>query len=126
MTNKKLFTASIIAGIAALFAIPTGISYGGVVCDNFISGTVGNDNLTGTPDADCVDAFAGNDRIQTGDGADIVDAGAGADRVTTGNADDLIYLGHDGVVDRVMCGEGNDTVVGADANDILRGCENVS
>ena len=127
MKSKKLLTASMIAGIAALFAIPTGIAFSSG-CS--IVGTPNNDRITGTSGVDGICGLAGDDRIQTGDSNDYVDPGTGADRVATGNGDDFIFLnpGDDNAKDMLLCGEGYDTVyyIGdVDPDDVLKGCENI-
>jgi len=129
MTNKKLLTASLIAGMAALFAIPTGIVYAGG-CG--IDGTNEADKISGTDDADDICGYDGNDKIQAGDGDDTVAPGDGADRTNTGDGDDVIGMEDDNAVDIVNCGDGNDTIVYlftsgfGDPLDLVReNCENV-
>jgi len=125
MTNKKLLTASLIAGMAALFAIPTGIAYAGG-CG--IDGTNDPDKISGTDDADWICGYDGDDKIQAGDGGDDIYPGDDSDRVNAGDGDDYIFMTDDGAVDRVNCGDGFDTVEyfeDVDINDTLRDCEDL-
>jgi Ca2+-binding RTX toxin-like protein len=75
-----------------------------------ITGTAGNDTLTGGggPDTisggagdDRLDGLAGNDVIRAGGGSDLVDGGLGNDTITTSGGVDRIRFGF---------GQGNDTV----------------
>lgn len=79
-----------------------------------VIGGAGGDSITGS---------AATNDIDAGPGADVIDAGAGADTVEAGAGDDTIAA-RDGAPDRIICGEGSDSVVG-DAIDLLDGCEAV-
>lgn len=76
--------------------------------------------------------LGGTDRIVAGPGEDFIDGGTGDDELTGGTGFDYIVAGagndqvfvRDGQTDRVLCGDGADTVT-ADATDVLTGCETV-
>ena len=79
-----------------------------------------------------VTGLGGVDKIVAGPGDDFLDGGSGADELTGGGGfdfikgaagDDKVFV-QDGVVDRVNCGDGTDSVT-ADASDLLTGCETV-
>ena len=82
--------------------------------DTRVVGAQNADKFVGGPGEDFVDGRAGNDEL-TG--------GAGFDHLAGGAGDDLVNS-RDGAVDRVICGDGNDTVV-ADAGDVVTACETV-
>ena len=79
--------------------------------DPFVTGTTGNDTLTGFDNLnDSIQGYAGNDSIsglalndtlEGGEGNDTIDGGEGADTVYGGLGNDLIYAG-----------TGNDTLYG--------------
>jgi hypothetical protein len=77
-------------------------------------GKGGADTFLGGPGEDFLDGGSGVDQITGGPGFDYIVAGPGDDTVTT----------RDGEPDRVLCGDGTDTVV-ADASDLLVACETV-
>ena len=111
-----------------------------------IKGTLGNDLINGTPEADVILALAGNDivnglfrdeAISGNQGYDIIDGGSGRDTIfggkgndtlrggtdadnLYGDADDDILLGDSGS-DIVAGGTGNDQLFGNLDNDILYG-----
>src|SRR3954462_11165144 len=92
-------------------------------------GGFGHDTLDGGPGNDAIDGGAAPDTITAGDGDDLVHGGSstdhidggpgndvihtdsGADVVTAGPGDDIVYVNNGTAVDRVDCGEGNDTIV---------------
>lgn len=81
-----------------------------------LTGTIGNDDIDGTNNADVVLALAGNDTITGRSGADTIDGGTG---------DDIIYgatasLWRDGETDILSGGAGNDTIY-AEYGDIIDG-----
>ena len=77
----------------------------------------------GGPGADTIVTAGGSQTLAGDTGNDYLDAGAGADSYLGGAGNDLIAAA-DGVVDRVDCGDGLDSV-SADPGDILTGCEAV-
>jgi Ca2+-binding RTX toxin-like protein len=75
----------------------------------------GSDHVTGT---------AGVNTISTGGGDDVVDPRGGADHLDLGEGADQALL-RDGVIDKVECGDGGDTVK-VDANDTTdNSCETI-
>jgi Ca2+-binding RTX toxin-like protein len=119
-------------------------------CAHEVRGTAGPDALDGTSEGDLIFALGGDDRARGHDGDDCLiggsggdrllgedgydrlTGGAGADRLDGGKArnaydagagDDRIEA-RNGRVETVRCGPGDDTVR-ADADDRLRGCEQV-
>lgn len=79
-----------------------------------LKGLGGVDKIVAGPGEDFLDGGADNDEITGGLGFDYIKAGTGDDKV----------FAQDGAVDRVICGDGNDTVA-ADPGDVLTGCETV-
>ncbi len=77
------------------------------------------DDITGSNQAEFVDAGAGNDTVQTGAGDDEVQAGAGNDMVTLSNGNDIGYGG--GGNDDLRGGNGNDSLYGQNGDDTLDG-----
>ena len=75
---------------------------------NFIKGTKGNDDLSGT---------SGNDVIISGRGNDTVDGGAGHDCIHTGKGDDIVNGGSGN--DYIKAGKGDDTVTGGAGDDCV-------
>lgn len=84
----------------------------------------GNDEVTGSRNADRILSGAGNDLVKGGDGADTIDGGVGNDRLYGGNHNDYISggLGADRVwgdagVDRFHfeSGDGQDVIMDFDA-----------
>ena len=78
-----------------------------------VTGTSGNDVITGSALGNRLRGLSGDDTIDGGAGADIIDAGDGADVVTS----------LDGLAELVDCGGGVDSLV-ADDIDVTDGCEN--
>ena len=66
------------------------------------TGTVGNDSIIGSDDADVIDGFEGNDTLDGRGGADLIHGGAGNDRLVGGG---------DLSIDTLAGGAGNDTYV---------------
>lgn len=75
-----------------------------------ITGTLGDDSITGTPQADVIVTYTGNDTVFGGGGADLICTGAGADTV----------FGQGGG-DTVIGGSGPDRLVGGTSGDLLKG-----
>ena len=86
---------------------------------NSITGTVGNDTLSGTDLNDRIVGQAGNDIISGGEGNDILEGGVGNDTLY-GNAGNDLLSGGIGM-DVLRGGAGNDTLKGGDDNDQLYG-----
>lgn len=100
-------------------------------------GTVDDETLVGTAQADVLDGGAGDDRIRGRGGDDLLIGGAGADTIhgnqgddtlSGGSGDDVIHGGQG--ADRLLGGTGNDvlngnhgtdSVVGGEGTDTLRG-----
>jgi Ca2+-binding RTX toxin-like protein len=88
-----------------------------------LAGNSGNDLLVGGSGKDRLFGNDGNDRLSGGRGNDRLTAGRGRNRLLGGSDDDRLN-GVNGVVDRINCGRGLDTVR-ADRVDRVRGCERV-
>ncbi|WP_121628985.1 Ig-like domain-containing protein [Tropicibacter alexandrii] len=84
---------------------------------DFIEGTSGNDNLTGTIQGDLIQGLAGNDTITGLPGADVLDGGTGDDYLY-GDAGNDVLIGGEGR-DRLYGEEGDDNLYGGDGNDYL-------
>lgn len=78
-----------------------------------ITGTEGDDRLSGTNLADMIRGLGGKDLIWGLDGDDNIDGGAGDDDLKGGEGNDTI-----------LGGIGNDVLSGGNGNDILRGGDN--
>jgi len=120
MISKKLLIGSMIAGIAAMLAVPFGVAESVAPC-MVINGDHGDNNLIGTSGCDKINGDDGNDDIFPGDGAD---------RVNAGDGDDFISNLPDGDRDIINC-EGGDDSVYVDGNsntdgDLYRNCENIA
>lgn len=72
-----------------------------------LTGSYGNDILTGDGQANVLDGSRGQDTIDAGDGADTVIGGDDADEITAGAGDDRVFAA-DGSVDELVCGDGTD------------------
>jgi RTX calcium-binding nonapeptide repeat (4 copies)/Putative glucoamylase/Protein of unknown function (DUF3131) len=84
-----------------------------------ITGTDGDDRLSGTPRDDVICGLRGNDVVQAGDGDDTVFGDAGDDRLAGGDDDDTLY-GDDGA-DRLRGDRGDDVLSGGPGADSLDG-----
>ena len=60
---------------------------------NLITGTSGNDTLTGTSGQDDIEGLGGNDTLTGNGGDDILDGGAGNDTLYGNDGDDVFYIG---------------------------------
>ncbi len=87
-----------------------------------IEGTVGNDDLTGTNDAEALFGFDGDDTITARRGDDTVDAGAGNDSVMGLGGNDSLTGGLG--ADTIRGGRENDWIEGGDGSDALYGQRN--
>src|SRR4051794_28514081 len=85
----------------------------------FISGTNGNDALSGTPQTDLVNLLAGNDLFFAGSGNDVVLGGSGNDAIR-GDAGNDELLGEGGS-DFLVGGSGNDKLNGGSGIDTIDG-----
>lgn len=81
----------------------------------YINAGAGNDNITGSNNADFLVGGTGNDRVTTGEGNDTVLAGDGNDTITGGIGNQSL-VGGDGN-DQIITGGGKDTVSGGAGND---------
>ncbi|MCR8546471.1 Hint domain-containing protein [Salipiger sp. P9] len=99
----------------------------GTAGDDTITGDAGNDTIIAGDGADSIDGGTGDDSIETGDGANTVDGGDGADYIFAGADNDSLSGGEgadsihgNGGDDTVDGGGGNDTIYGDDGNDVMR------
>lgn len=86
---------------------------------SFLTGTSGNDTITGTPFADVISCGAGNDTVRGMGGNDVIKCGAGSDRISGGAGRDIVSAGSGN--DKASGGAGNDTLRGGAGKDTLRG-----
>jgi hypothetical protein len=84
-----------------------------------ITGTAGDDRLSGTRRDDVICGLGGNDVVRAGDGDDAVFGDAGDDRVEGGDGDDTLY-GDDGA-DGLRGDRGDDVLSGGPGPDSLDG-----
>ena len=84
-----------------------------------IQGSVNNDELTGSADADIIYALAGDDRVDSGLANDIIYGDIGNDTLLGNGGDDYLF-GNEGD-DYLDGGDGNDIVIGGAGNDTLSG-----
>ena len=104
------------------------VSLDDVSNDVTTSGGKGNvhsdvENLTGGSEADTFTGSAAANVLDGGAGNDDLVGGGGADTLKGGPGDDVIEA-HDGAVDTIDCGPGNDRAV-IDPNDVVSNCETV-
>ncbi|MGB5901168.1 MAG: calcium-binding protein [Geitlerinemataceae cyanobacterium] len=78
-------------------------------------GTIWNDNLNGTSNADKIYASLGNDRVSGMRGDDIIEGGGGNDRLEGGDGNDKIHGGDDN--DLITDGLGDDVMYGGEGAD---------
>lgn len=134
LTARHRLGGLVILGL--VLALVQGLGAGGAVakgpCPERHTGGATRDGLDGGRGADCLDGGAGRDvlaggaggdRLIGGGGDDQLLPGGGRDRIAAGPGDDLIFA-RDGRAEPVDCGPGDD-LVSADADDVLRGCEEV-
>jgi Ca2+-binding RTX toxin-like protein len=91
----------------------------GTILADVITGSTGNDNLSGLDGADIISGGDGNDTISGGTGPDIISGGTGNDAISGIGGFDLIYGGSGN--DSLTGNNGNDTIVGGFGNDSLAG-----
>lgn len=94
---------------------------GGLAADR-LSGGRGADSLDGRGGDDRLYGGTGNDYIQGGSGNDVISDRRGSDHFVGGEGDDVIDS-RDGVMDRVDCGEGQDTVAADPEDELGASCE---
>jgi subtilisin family serine protease len=97
----------------------TNIDFGNRPAINVITGTSGNDSLSGTPIPDDISGLAGNDVLRGQQDDDILRGGGGNDSLY-GGADEDDLLGNAGN-DLMYGGKGNDTLRGGAGADVLTG-----
>ncbi len=81
--------------------------------------TTGDDDLTGTSQADLINALGGDDAVTGGGGADTLRGGAGDDTLKGNGGDDKLIGG--GGADRIVGGGGADNIKGGGGTDNIRG-----
>lgn len=84
-----------------------------------ISGTPGNDDLTGTAGNDSMYGYEGDDILDGGGGNDTIQAHDGNDTLIGGDGDDTLYAGFGD--DQLFGGAGNDTLWAGPGYDIVTG-----
>ena len=95
--------------------------------DNVFRGQAGSDTLTGNDGDDSLYGGDGNDTLDGGDGDDLLDGGDGDDTLTAGDGNDTVN-GGDGD-DTIDAGNGDDTIDGGTGDDIIlstRGSDAIS
>ncbi len=118
---------------AADIEIVNGSSGGGGTEGEHIVGTSGSDTLTGTPANDTLEGLGGDDALVGSGGSDVYDGGAGFDtldvRATAAGVavnllDGTMSGGYDGTLanlERVLGGDGDDSLVGGAGGQNLSG-----
>ena len=84
-----------------------------------LTGTSGDETLTGRGSFDTINAGAGDDRVFGGGGNDTINGEDGADRLFGEDGDDTIFGG--GGVDALFGGDGADQLFGGAGRDDIRG-----
>ncbi|HEX9093746.1 MAG TPA: calcium-binding protein [Coriobacteriia bacterium] len=85
-----------------------------------VSGNLGNDTLTGSPNADVISGGEGNDTILGLAGVDVLDGGAGDDTITGGPGNEPNQNGGDGDDTFIWNpGDGSDGLVGGPGTDTM-------
>ncbi len=87
--------------------------------NQWIGGSDGDDQLTGTSDHDWITGGAGNDTIAAGSGDDILNGNSGDDTLRGEDGDDLINGGSGD--DQLFGGSGDDLINGGDGDDLMNG-----
>ena len=129
---RRSTTPIAIAGLAAalVWSVPPTDAAGSVTCKNHyglleatIVGTDGDDVIHGTADPDVIVGGAGDDRITGGGGNDTICGGPGDDVIVEGGISVRGGAGDDTVGGAIhqYGGDGADTLVGTDFNDVLLG-----
>jgi uncharacterized delta-60 repeat protein len=91
--------------------------------DDLVVGNGGQDRLRGLDGDDYLSGGAGNDFVQGNQGNDHIGGGASADILEGNEGDDTFNSAHDGAVDQLFGGAGNDSLLAADQDDILDSIE---
>ncbi len=86
---------------------------------NVVTGTNGNDTLTGTSAIDGMLGLEGDDTLNGLDSNDILDGGDGEDTLSGDDGNDQLYGGEDD--DLLFGGAGNDSYFGDEGDDLLLG-----
>ncbi|MGB5899895.1 MAG: SdrD B-like domain-containing protein [Geitlerinemataceae cyanobacterium] len=97
----------------------TNTDFGNRPAFNAITGTSGDDILSGTPIPDDIRGFAGNDRLQGRQDNDTLRGGGSNDSLYGGGGDDDLF-GNAGN-DLLYGGKGNDNLRGGSGTDVLTG-----
>jgi len=87
--------------------------------DNVVTGTTGNNLLSGLRGNDAILGFVGDDTLKGGNGNDVLDGGVGNDTLSGGNGNDMLF-GRAGN-DTLTGGKGSDTLNGGAGNDVMTG-----
>lgn len=100
---------------------------GGGDGDDTLDGGPGNDLLSdgAVVSDDTIDGGPGDDRLFGGGGVDSLDGGAGEDAFFGGAGDDTL-TSSDNFKDAVVCGDGSDTAIVDDLDDVDPDCELVN
>jgi Ca2+-binding RTX toxin-like protein len=96
------------------------------VVEHRISGTNGDDTLTGTRFNDIFDDYGGADLLSGRIGDDTFYLGAGRDTVFGGLGNDEISAELDGEPDSITCGDGVDEVAADPTDAVAENCERVT
>lgn len=89
-----------------------------------LAGDQGNDSIDGGDGNDDIQGEEGNDTLKGAGGNDKIQGGSGGDNIEGGEGDDTINT-PDGVLDKVACGGGTDTVQADTVDEVGADCETV-
>lgn len=100
----------------------------GMVFDNVIFGSSGNDNIKATRKSELIFGLEGTDKIDGGGGNDCIVGGEGNDKLEGGTGNDVLIdlfgnnqLGGGTGNDLLIAGAGNDKMEGGSGNDEIQG-----
>ena len=122
-TVTALLSTTTISLFGGILSLPSSSPVVNVWALN-VTGTEGDDMLTGTADKDYIYGYGGNDmisgleggdRIRGGEGDDTIHGDQGNDRIRAGSGNDLIF-GDEGN-DVLIAGRGDDTLTGGPGKD---------
>ncbi|MHB2165897.1 peroxidase family protein [Alsobacter sp. R-9] len=126
-TDLQGFTRTAVSSnvvVGTTFAVATGAS----AADRNVTGSSGNDLMTGNGAADTLSGGAGDDSIDGLDGADQLNGGLGNDTLLGGNGADVIHgnEGNDSIdgqagADNLFGDDGHDTIIGSVGADVIDG-----
>jgi len=112
------------------FADSTALNYSQLIDRGFdLTGTAGDDTITGTNVVDRMNGLTGNDVLSSGDGNDALDGGTGHDTLTAGAGQDELTggVGHDALdggagddIYRYNLGDGLDQLTDTTGTDTVR------